>query len=803
MLSSAISKKKTQILRHFSARYLAVIATIIFWHGELRADDELDMSFVQGGSNLDREAWALINSKYSPGRYLVDVFLNGKDIGKHVLDVMPQDAEGLCLSDEWLVKAGVFIDPDYFKTGNNTTRRCHVLTAAKATKVDFDTATQTLSLSVPQAGLSSRPEMVEWNYGNNALRVNYNLNNSQGRNNNISFVSTDLKANIGRWVFNSVASGSRGNGANSQNIAMLTASRAIQSLNADLMVGKTNVGDRILGSVETYGARLLQNNSYNPGNTGYRPVFSGIAGSSARVVLQQGRNILYSEMVPAGPFAIRDIPLYSSGEVTMTVTEENGKKFVQVIPISVIAGQLNPSQHEFSISAGIPDNGYIDGPVLSASFGYGLPTLTVRAGGVVNQNYHGITGGVVAGISNMGSISLEGGWATRKYEFQPAHSGSKMQLAWSKQLEKAGTGLQLSWTKTLTEEFPGLSGFNPNLMRAGGKKTRSTRDEWNAGISQRAGELFNLSLSGWQRKYYNESGKDSGFTGSLGTQIKEVSMSLSASRLLNIRSNSSWSTSFSISIPFTLFDQRYSSSTTMTSGRRSGTGLTTGFSGRLTDRINLGGSMGQDSSGTVSSTLNTNYSGEKLNMGGSISHSASGGISRFITMNGSMLALPIARSVMFSSTVSDTVAVVGVNNIPGVRVNSGEGKTDRNGNLVIPLNSVEKNTVTLDAGSLPLDAEISTTSQQITPSANAVIWMPFDVMKVHRYLLQVKLQSGEFVSSGTWAKDNKDTPLGFVAVNGVLMLNLIDKPERITLGECVISTGRLSETEKLQQVICD
>ncbi|MGJ7681764.1 FimD/PapC C-terminal domain-containing protein [Escherichia coli] len=58
--------------------------------------------------------------------------------------------------------------------------------------------------------------------------------------------------------------------------------------------------------------------------------------------------------------------------------------------------------------------------------------------------------------------------------------------------------------------------------------------------------------------------------------------------------------------------------------------------------------------------------------------------------------------------------------------------------------------------------------------------------KVHRYLLQVKQRNGEFVPGGTWARDSKKTPLGFVANNGVLMINAVDAPGDITLGQCRI-----------------
>lgn len=782
---------------------LALLVSLVVGGSGVQADDELDMSFIQGGNSIDRTAWAALNSNYPPGHYLVELSLNGQNKGRYVLDVTPQDSEALCLPDSWLAKAGVFLKADYFKQGYNVTRACHVLGKGDAVKVDFDIATQSLSLSIPQAGLAAQPEHVEWDYGNNALRMNYDFNSSHGRNNNTSFGSVDLKANAGRWVVNSSASGSVGDGGQNATIAMFTASRALQPLDADLLLGKTSVGNGLLGHTGTYGLTLTRNNSMRPGHLGYTPVFSGIARGSARVTLVQGSNTLYSQMMPPGPFVITNVPLYSSGDVTMTVTEDNGQTSVQVFPLSVIAGQLSPGQHEFSVSAGVPDDDSdLDGPLMSASYGYGLNNLTLRTGGVIHQRFQGVTGGLTTGLGYLGAVSAEGAWATRKYERQPSRSGSKMQLAWTKQIETTGTGLRLSWSRALSEDFPDLSGFDPKELWQRDRKQRNTHDEWNAGISQGVGELFTLSVTGWQRSYYHDSGLDTGLTGALNTQIHGVNVSLSTSQSKSTQGNNNWAASVSVSVPFTLFDQRYSSSTSVSTSRGGGVGINTGISGNLNDRFSYGVSGGRNSDGDTSTFLNGNYSGDRVIFGSTLNQSTTGGTSSSLSLSGSVLVVPAARSMMFSSSKADTLAVVGVKDTPGVKVMSGSGTTDNNGNLVVPLNSYDLNTVTLDASTLPLDTELSNTSQQVVPSSQAVVWMPFEVMKVYRYLLQVRQPNGEFVPGGTWAHDNNGTPLGFVAANGVLMMNVMKAPGKITLGGCTIPTGTLKVTEKLQTIQC-
>ncbi|HED5924356.1 TPA: F4 (K88) fimbrial usher FaeD, partial [Escherichia coli] len=692
--------------------------------------------------------------------------------------------------------------------------QCYVLTKAPSVKVDFDVSTQSLSLSIPQKGLVKMPENVDWDYGTSAFRVNYNANANTGRNNTSAFGSADLKANIGHWVVSSSATASTGDsGGNSATINMFTASRAIRLLSADLLVGKTSTGDSMLGSTGTYGVSLSRNNSMKPGNLGYTPVFSGIANGPSRVTLTQNGRLLYSEMVPAGSFSITDVPLYTSGDVTMKVTGEDGREQTQVFPLAVMNGQLSPGEHEFNLAAGLPDDDSdMDGAVFAASYGYGLENLTLRTGLVFNQDWKGASAGMVVGLGWLGAVSVDGAYASAKYR-DGSHSGNKVQLAWSKQLETTNTGLRLSWSRR-SEEYEDMSSFNPSEVYSQVNQGRRVKDEWSAGISQPVGKLFSLSLSGWQRSYYpasaisahrqqKDSGKERGVTGTLSTQIEGVGVNLSWTGSRNAEGENNWSASASVSVPFMLLDRRYSSSTSVSTSKDGGTGFSTGLSGSLNDRFSYGFGGGRDGDGGASSYLNASYSGDRAYLSGALNQSSSGGTSGSVSASGSVLAVPAAKDIMFSRTTGDTVAVVNVKDTPGVKVTSGDGQTNSDGNLVVPLNSYDWNTVTIDAGTLPLSTELTNTSQKVVPTDKAVVWMPFDALKVKRYLLQVKQRDGEFVPGGTWARDSKNTPLGFVANNGVLMINTVDAPGDITLGQCRIPAAKLQDTEKLQEITCE
>ncbi|AOV97684.1 fimbrial assembly protein [Edwardsiella hoshinae] len=799
-----------------------------------QAGEKLDMSFIQGGTGLSPEVWDALNGKYLPGRYLVALSVNGKEAGKQVLDVTPQDSEALCLSAAWLARAGVYLNTDYFQTGYDAARQCYVLAKAPAVTVDFDVSAQSLSLAIPQKGLAKAPETVDWNYGASALRVNYNLNANSGQGSTALFGSSDLKANVGHWVVNSSATVSSGlgggdGGGSAFSASMFTASRAIRALSADLSLGKTSTGDSLLGSSGTYGVSLSRNNSMKPGSLGYTPVFSGSANGPARVTLTQNGRLLYSELVPAGPFAITDVALYSSGDVLMTVTGEDGRvQQTQRFPLSVMSSQLSPGQHEFNLAAGVPDEGsHLRRGVVAASYGYGLNGLTLRSGGVVNPDWQGVSAGAVLGLGELGAMSADGAYAWARYRDRRL-TGSKLQLGWSKQISLTGTGLRLSWSRQ-DKGFNDLSGFDPSQGWREATLGRRIRTEWNAGVSQPVGGLFSLSLSAWQRNYYpagslgcnanntlfcqmddedngaGDGSQERGLSGSLSAQVSRVSLNLGVSGARNAQGENNWSVSASVSIPFpfTLFGRPYSTSTSFNTTQGGGVGISSGVSGSLNDRVSYGLGGGRGADGSLNSYVNAAYQGDRAYLSGALNQSGNGGVSGSLSASGSVLALPAAHSVLLSRTASDTVAVVNVAGTPGVKVSSGSGVTDSDGNLVVPLNSYDWNTVTVEAGTLPLDTELGTTSQRVVPTHGAVVWMPFEVLKVQRYLLQVRTRDGRFVPGGTWARSSKGTPLGFVANNGVLMINAVDAPGAITLGHCRIAAGKLQATDKLQEITCD
>lgn len=123
---------------------------------------ELNWGFVRGGNRADMKAWDDSTNKFMPGRFLVDVELNDKHIGKRILNILPEDKSDLCLSEQWLRDAGININTDFYAKNINKERQCYVIANDINTTVNMDFSTQNINFKIPQKGLDKNKRQY-WN----------------------------------------------------------------------------------------------------------------------------------------------------------------------------------------------------------------------------------------------------------------------------------------------------------------------------------------------------------------------------------------------------------------------------------------------------------------------------------------------------------------------------------------------------------------------------------------------------------------------------------------------------------------
>lgn len=104
-------------------------------------------------------------------------------------------------------------------------------------------------------------------------------------------------------------------------------------------------------------------------------------------------------------------------------------------------------------------------------------------------------------------------------------------------------------------------------------------------------------------------------------------------------------------------------------------------------------------------------------------------------------------------SIDSSFAVVDVGAEPGVRVyddNQLVGRTDAEGQALVPnLRPYEDNQIGIEQADLPLDAEISTTSQEAVPYFRSGTLVRFPVVHPHGALITIVLESGAELPAGS------------------------------------------------------
>ncbi len=87
--------------------------------------------------------------------------------------------------------------------------------------------------------------------------------------------------------------------------------------------------------------------------TGFAPVARGVAETNARVTVRQRGVLLDEATVAPGPFVLNDLfPTGYGGDLTVTITEADGRKREFIVPFAANANLLRPGYSRYALSIG-------------------------------------------------------------------------------------------------------------------------------------------------------------------------------------------------------------------------------------------------------------------------------------------------------------------------------------------------------------------------------------------------------------------------------------------------------------------
>ncbi|HAM2231692.1 TPA: outer membrane usher protein PefC, partial [Salmonella enterica] len=266
-----------------------------------------------------------------------------------------------------------------------------------------------------------------------------------------------------------------------------------------------------------------------------------------------------------------------------------------------------------------------------------------------------------------------------------------------------------------------------------------------------------------------------------------------------------YSTSLSFSIPFTLGGVRHYSSTGLSYSSSGRMGMNSGVSASPTDRLSYGLNTNLSDKGDRSLSGNLSYGFDAIQTNMMLSQGRDN-----TTVSGSVSGTILGTAdsgLMMTKETGNTLGVARIPGVKGVRIN-GSAPTNSKGYTVVNLSDYSLNRVSVDMENVPDDLELQTTSFNVVPTEKAVVYREFGAEHVLRYILRVKERDGRILNGGS-AQTEQGLDAGFIAGNGVLLMNMLSAPSRVSVERgdgsvCHFSVkGIVPNTGKVQEVYCE
>lgn len=745
--------------------------------------DELNLEFIQGGAKGNIPAILSGTQKYPAGQYVVDVFMNRENLGRQVLSITPEDAQNLCLSPVWIEMAQLPIKLDEFQSYFNAPRQCYELGQFPGAKVDLDHSTQALKFSIPQIAVRDALSSDNWDYGIPGFRLTYSGNASKTADNKEQIYGNfELNANLGRWVLAGRTSGFNGQGFNTPEATLST---AIGPIRGNLLMGKSQTASTLLPDFGFYGVALRSDSNMVPWSVrGYAPMITGVANSNARITVTQGNYTVSSQIVPPGPYALNNINPIGNGDLTVTIEEENGAKTVRTYPVTTLPTLLRAGDFNYNVVVGeraddIGKHQDVKGVFTLASLDYGLAPVTLNAATVLHEKYQslglgltkdfGLFGAMAASVNGSRS-SFENGFT--QYDKKRTQNGVSAMVKYAKGLTNS-TNLQLLTYRYTGEKYVDFSEFTPNNLYS----MDNRKERYEAIVTQSFGSSF-ISASGWTQSYRNRNSDDVGANLSYSTAINQVSLSVNANygKYHNFDKDD-YGASFSVSVPFSAFERPHYSTSSIGYTRSNKTTFNTGVSGSVNEKVNYSLNSGINRN-TTSASAYAGIAFDAMQTGMSVSQSDNK-TSMSISASGSVIGTG-PTGLMMTREQNNTLAVVKVKDLPNIRFN-GSRPTGKDGTTVLYVTPYNNNDIRIDTEQVPDNVELLNTVYSVVPTDRAIVYREFNHVDIKRYILRLTGRDGKPVVMGSQARTEQGLDAGFVSNGGILLMNVLSVPKRVTV----------------------
>lgn len=734
-------------------------------------DVEFDTQAMQArGVDPKVAEWFRQAPRFMPGETTVTLTVNGSARGKVRVRF---DLNGeLCADADFQKQAGLILPPGFNEEGT-----CPDLKNAwPQAELNPDPGEASVDLVLPQQAVAT-PGTVSgnWSHGGMAGILNYDASymDSAGSTTGVNFMQLDTETgfNVDDWIVRSRQTFSRFNGEQRMQHQAAYSQRSFTEMKKVLQVGQVSLSNSMFGAGQVLGFQMFPEAALQ-GNPGGPGLVEGIADSQSVVEVRQSGVLIYSTMVPAGPFRLQGVPLLNTrSDLAVTLTGSERRQFT--VPASALLLNGIAVATGLSFGAGkLDQKGSSEQPVLGTiANGWVLtPCTTLDTGLFGSTPYRAGALGLDSQLFDATLLSLR---TTVAQDGRHGDSGiSAVAVVTHQATERIGLSVNASRQST------GYRELNDALQEEYTDSLNRSRSQYGTGGSWSEETLGNLTLSVARSTTFtgeNTSYVRGGWSRMFGRTYVGVTLDHNTGTRYTDAENRFYLT---VNVPFGNGGNLSSYLNSASQGSRAGV--------RYSQRSSQdrGWSLSRDRD--FRNHLTTN--GGTLDMvtpvsqlSGSLSHSsdnytiwsarATGAV---VAHNGGVNLSPYH--------VGDTFGIAKVGEENGVRLDTPAGPTwtDGRGYAVLPsLSGYRRSTIQVDTRSLAKNVDIGNAWQETRVARGAVSRVDFDVVRTRRVLADVKDAKGWPLPHGASVFDAAGNFVTVVGERGSVFIPDAGQPGRL------------------------
>ncbi|WGS45888.1 fimbrial biogenesis outer membrane usher protein [Burkholderia sp. JSH-S8] len=752
----------------------------------------------------------------SPGRYALDLSVNGKSRGRYdvVFQAVPgSDVAVPCFTLTDLDRMGVdteraikrFAGADDAAPPAPTT--CIPLSqTVPGALTSFNTAELKLDLIIPQVDMRREAagyvDPSRWDHGIDAGIVQYSLSTyaaspHAGSDFGSAYLGLQSGINVGGWRIRQRSTANwqnRAAGTRWQSVALF-AQHDVTAVKSQVTLGDSSTSGDIFDSFNVRGVQLSSDDRMLPDSMrAFAPVVRGVADTNARVTVRQNGVILVETSVPPGPFELDDLPATGhGGDLDVTVMESDGRERTFRVPFAAVPQLLRPGISRFNVTTGAYRDAVIDANPWVAQVVYqrGLTNLvTGYAGGQASEGYWaGLLG--VALNTPAGAFAFD---VTVAKADLPTGGGAGFsgRVSYSKLVPGVGTNLSIAAYRYSTAHFYNLRDAIYALHGGADQNTwydYRTRDRVQLNINQPLGGSSALYLSGSSQNYWGSArGYDLQYQVGFNSSFKRVSYSLYAQRTRLQDAGISTQIGLNLTIPLghsgsnrqRAFDYLTAN---LSRGSNGDSTLQTAASGNTAGvtPVNYGVNASRIVDGDSRALSVGGYAMYRAPFGTFNGTASVGNQTSQAALNASGSVIAHGGGVTFGPPLGQAFALVEADGAKGGAIINGQGaRIDGNGYAIVPsLHPYRVNRVGLDPSAVPLDVELSNTSEEVVPRANSLVLVRIATQRGRPTFAETEDAHGRPLPLGTELVDASGRSVGMVGQGGMAYLRGVEGDGRL------------------------